>query len=88
MYSKIGSSFITAASGAQKKIGYKKWYTSSLYSHTLKYNLKPKTKAGLAIENRLKLLDPLNFDFIKAIKPKIYLTQSELLSAKEMLKAA
>lgn len=86
VYSKINSAIITAFSGALKKIGYSKWYTSTAYTHTFNTKKQPETNAGVAIENRMLLLQAISPDFPVALKPKIYLTESEISSAKDLLK--
>ena len=60
-------------------------YKRQIYNDTFKNAIKPKTKAGLAIENRLQLLEPLNISLNKTLKPKIYLTQEEKNTAKTFL---
>ena len=77
VYSKINSAFLTTFSGAKKKIGFLKWYTSSAYSDTFSNKKQPDTEAGLAIENRMLLLKALSPDFETKKKPKIYLLKSE-----------
>ena len=84
-YSKISSAFLSFYSGAKIKIGIKKSYTSYLYNHSVKNSKKTETAAGLAIENRMRLLTPLSKDFPKEIKPKIYLKEAEIASAKAKL---
>lgn len=85
VYSKISTAFISKASGAAMRISYKKWYTSSLYTHPIQRNKEPETPAGLAIENRMQLLKALHKDFSKEIKPKVYLEKKEIAKAKERL---
>lgn len=85
-YSKLSSNLITALSGSKTKISKYKHYTAFIYTNTLKYKNSPSTKAGLAIENRLMLLEPLDVELSKnIIKPKIYLTDLEKDKAKKML---
>lgn len=85
-YSKLSSNLITALSGAKTKISKYKPYTAFLYSHPINYRTTPLTEAGLAIENRLQLLEPLNSAFSKInMKPKIYLTEAEKEAAKQFL---
>lgn len=86
VYSKLGSAFISKATKSPLRIGYKKWYTKWAYTHRFIYDKKAKTEAGLAVENRLKLLEPLALDFPEFIKPKIYLTESELQKGEMVLK--
>jgi heptosyltransferase-2 len=83
-YSKLSSNLITLFSGAKTKISKRKWYTSLLYTKTFKYKNTAKTNAGLAIENRLQLLEPFGIEN-KIFKPKIHLTKKELETAKQFL---
>lgn len=85
VYSKFSSNLMTKFSGAKIKISKKKWYTSHYYTHTFKESKKSKTIAGLAVENRLKLLKPLCNSIPKTIKPKIYLTTEEIKTSKQFL---
>ena len=85
IYSKYSSNLITLFSGANLKISKHKWYTSFLYNKTFKDDTIKKTNAGLAIENRLRLLDPLQIK-PNPVKPKIYLTEREIENAKTKLK--
>ncbi len=88
VYSKLGSAEITKATAAQLRVGYKKWYTKWAYTHHFTYDKSPKTQAGLAIENRMKLLAPLKENFPAFLKPKIYLTTTEKSLALEQLQNA
>lgn len=84
-YGKLESNLVVGMSGAKKKIGWHKSYTNFIYTDTFKELSKPKTSAGLAIENRMLLLSPFssgqNFDN----KPKIFLTEEEIRNGKEIL---
>ena len=84
VYSKLSSNLITKFSGAKTKISKYKHYTAPIYTHTFKENKVPSTNAGLAIENRLQLLQPLNTSN-KIYKPKIYLTELEIATARQRL---
>ena len=84
VYSKPISVLFAKISGAKTKIGYKKWYSKLVYDHLFTYKSKADTKAGLAIENRMNLLRPLKID-PKPLKPKIFLSETEIFSAKEKL---
>lgn len=86
-YSKISSAWITKTSGAKYRISYKKWYTAVAYTHTVKRQTLSLSAAGLAIENRLKLLKPLLDITQSRRQPKIYLTQQEKDDAKQLLEA-
>lgn len=86
VYSKLGSARMARATQAKIIIGYKKWYTKGFYTHLFRYHLEPTTEAGLAIENRLKMLQALDTTFPKALRPKIYLNEEEIAFAKAELK--
>ena len=88
VYSKIGTALISAFSDASSTISYHKWYTSSLYSKTFRQKSRAETAAGLAIENRLLLLQGISADFPKEIKPKIWLTADEKNIARQTLQKA
>ena len=85
VYAKINSAIITAFSGAPKRISYYKKYTSGAYTHTFRRATKVRTKAGLAIENRMLLLQALDKHFPPHIRPRIYLTEAERSAAEELL---
>ncbi|WP_038527722.1 glycosyltransferase family 9 protein [Formosa agariphila] len=85
VYSKLSSNIISYYSKAKTKISYHKWYSNWIYSKTIKRTTKANTEAGLAIENRLQLLKPLIKDVPEVIKPKIYLTASEIEHSKQFL---
>ena len=85
VYSKFSSNLMTKFSGAAIKISKKKWYTSYYYTHTFKEATTPKTNAGLAVENRLQLLEPLCNTIPKNIQPKVYLTPEEIETSKQFL---
>jgi len=87
VYSKLGTAYLCLRSSA-KSIGYKKWYTQFVYNQTISYLKKPKTNAGLAIENRLRLLQILPGNFPDSLKPKIYLTSEEKNKALQFLSEA
>jgi heptosyltransferase II len=85
-YCKLSSNLISSFSGAGIKISKYKSYSSFIYTHPIKYKSEPTTVAGLAIENRLQLLEPLDFELSKTIiKPKIYITDSEKEKASQII---
>ena len=86
VYSKLGSAEITKKTGAKIRVGYTKWYTKWAYTHTYTYNKNLNTIAGLAIDNRMQLLTPLQNNFHEFYIPKIYLTLDEKTNAKLKLK--
>lgn len=84
-YSKLSSNLITAFSKAETKISYFKYYTAHLYHHNIKRQESSEEKSGLAIINRMQLLSPLGIE-ATTIKPKIYLTNTEIADSKQFLK--
>ena len=85
VYSKFSSNLMTKFSRAKIKISKKKWYTAHYYTHSFKDAKTPETSAGLAIENRLQLLQPLCDNIPKTLKPKVYLTPKEIEDSKQFL---
>lgn len=87
-YSNLGSSIISRYSGAKFRIAFDKWYTNLLGTHSYSRSIVPKSNAGQAIEKRLRLLTPIMNKVPADVKPKIFLTPSELKLAKEKLVTA
>lgn len=79
VYNKLETNLITLFSGANIKIAYHKWYSSIFYTHNLKrFDNSKQTNYGLAIENRLLLLAPLEFNKNEINPyPKLYVSQEE-----------
>ncbi len=91
VYAKIATALISKRSKAKIRISYKKQYIQFLYTHVFSLKKDPralKTNAGFAIENRMLLLQALHKSFPVQVKPKIYLTEEEKYSAKNLLKSA
>lgn len=85
-YSKLETNLITFFSGAKFKISYKKGYSGLFYNCNIeRLQNGTQSEIGLAIINRLKLLSPLIQKEITDYKPKIFLTEQEIASAKELL---
>lgn len=84
-YGKLESNLITLFSGAKTKISWEKTYSRFIYSDVFKNKIRSTTNAGLAIEDRLKLLKPLNLKTPLKDSPKIYLTEVEIAEAKAKL---
>ena len=82
IYSKLSSNIISYVSKADVRISYYKWYSSWIYTDTVK--LQSDTQLNLAITNRLLLLDFLK---VKSTleAPKIYLTSKEISAGKRLL---
>lgn len=89
VYGKLESNLITAVSGSPVKISYRKWYTAFLYNHLYKHDTVRAGDAGLALENRLKLLEPLNpGNKVLDPKPRIFLKPEEKAQARNLLQKA
>lgn len=84
VYGSTTTALICLMSKSKMKVAYHKNYTAFVYSHTIKRLKKPLHNSSLAIENRLKLLEPLGVEF-KSYTPKIYLTDQEITNAKHFL---
>ncbi len=84
VYSKLSSNIITLFSAAKTKISYYKHYSAFVYNHNIKRVTQTEENCGLALVNRMQLLNPLGIEF-KDIKPKIYLTDTEITNAKTLL---
>lgn len=85
-YGKLSTNLISFFSNCSNTISKYKWYTWFFYKHRVKYYDKPKTNAGLAIENRLQLLEPLNLGLISTVKPRIYLSEEDREQALQQLR--
>ncbi len=88
-YGKLESNLVVLFTGAKTKIGFYKNYSNFLYTKTVKEIKVPSTNSGLAIENRMNLIESLlnnNNNSSKENKPKIYLTPSEIENGKAILK--
>lgn len=70
-------------SGAKIRIGFKKWYTSLLFTTTV---TQEKNVEGSAVHHRLQLVEPLLKTKAETIFPKIYLTDAEINQAKTAIK--
>lgn len=76
-YSKLESWLIVMLSDAKRKISYKKFGRTFLYTDNVPFEAFPKTKLGLAIERRLSLLEPLDLKIEVDPLPKLYVSDSE-----------
>tara|TARA_R110002167_G_scaffold51470_17_gene148952 strand:+ start:594 stop:1724 length:1131 start_codon:yes stop_codon:yes gene_type:complete len=85
-YGKLESNLISLFARAEFKIALKKWYSSWIYTHTIKENLTPNGNIPLAIENRLQLLNPiLGSKNTYFTHPRIFLTATEIDGALKKL---
>jgi len=87
VYGKISSNLITFFSKAKIRIAYHKKHTSFIYTKTIERSKKPSHGYSLAIENRMKLLESIAIPF-QEIQPKLYVTKTEISSAKTYLQNA
>ncbi|OIQ17327.1 MAG: hypothetical protein BM557_08670 [Flavobacterium sp. MedPE-SWcel] len=82
-YGKWESGIITSFSGAKKRIGYKKWYTSFFYNNTI---TPDKTVSGSALYHRMQLAGAATGKTHSVVYPKIYLTENEEENAIKQMK--
>ncbi|MEE9364673.1 MAG: glycosyltransferase family 9 protein [Cellulophaga sp.] len=86
VYAKLESNLITFFAKAPITISNTKWYSKFIYNHSYKNIKSGDSVLGLAIENRLKLLEPILPNAENLItKPAIYLTTDEISDAKSFL---
>ncbi len=86
VYCKILSGIISWKSKAPTRISYHKWYSHFFYTQTVKRRKTSETIASLAIENRLLLVNEPSKVNSQLLTPKIYITDSEKIDAKNVLK--
>ncbi|WP_194850787.1 glycosyltransferase family 9 protein [Nonlabens antarcticus] len=84
VYGKLRSQIIVAFSSASRKIAWKKSATSWLYTHNITRNVASKNGWSLAIENRMRLLAPLDIS-TNPKSPEIYLTEDEKINGAKIL---
>ena len=84
-YSKLESWILSALSGAQRKISYKKPGRTLLYTDNVPFAASPKSNLGLAIERRLSLLEPLHLNIKIDPLPKLFVTENENQVAQNLL---
>jgi heptosyltransferase-2 len=82
VYGKMRSQIITAFSGARHKIGWVKSYSALIYNHNIVRSNHSQYGMSLAVENRLRLLDPLKIPITLEF-PYIYLNPLEQEAALE-----
>ncbi|MCX7544963.1 glycosyltransferase family 9 protein [Marinicella gelatinilytica] len=87
-YGKTQSNLISLFSGAKTRVSYYKWYSFWCYTQTIRRDQHAKTAAGLAIENRLRLIYRDRDWTEKVSIPKIYLHKEEQAEADQLLAAA
>ncbi len=84
-YSKLKTALFCKFSGAKKTLSFNKSYSKFFYTNTIIRTKKSISSATKAVEHRLQLLQPLGIDF-QVIKPKLYLENSEIKTAIDLLK--
>lgn len=84
-YGKLESNLVVFFSGAKTKIGFHKKHTAFLYTKTISEITKATSNAGIAIDNRLNLIETLSPKITLESKPKIYLTPEEIDNGKQIL---
>lgn len=86
-YGKLESVLICLFVHAQHKIGFKKIYSSLVYSHAVKLKRVQEDALQLSIKNRFQLLEPIMGDFPKKSEVEIHLTPEEVLTSRERMDA-
>lgn len=87
IYGKIESNLVTIFSGSKTKIAYPKWYSKILFTHTIPLQPRTAGKTGITMDDRLGLLSPLITEKLDTgIRPKIYLSKTEIGEARIFLK--
>ncbi len=81
VYGKWESVIPTYFSGSKIRIGQHKYYTSFLYTQTVKFS----DVEGASIFNRLELAQALIGEMVSIEFPKLYLTPDEIQKAKQQL---
>lgn len=84
-YGKLESNLVVFFSGAKTKIGFHKKHTAFLYTKTIAEITKASSNAGIAIDNRLNLIETLSPKITLESKPKIYLTPEEIENGRKIL---
>ena len=85
VYGKLSSNLISYFSKAKIRVSYYKKEKSFIYTHNIHRLKTPEHHSSLAVENRMKLLEPLGIGFMD-IAPKIYLSENETKEATNFLK--
>lgn len=86
VYGKLSSQLMVLFSGAKIRIAYYKRHSSFIYSYPITRIRSSKNKSSLAIDNRMRLLEPLNIEY-ENISPKLYLQKRELDAARKVLES-
>ena len=88
VYAKLRSARMCKAFGPKQSVSYHKWYTSFCYKKTVKPATTTSKDEGLAITNRMLLLEELGISSSEIPKPKIYLQTAEIEQAKQNMAQA
>ncbi len=87
-YSKLQSRFITLFSGAKTKISYDKPFFKYLYDYRIKEKKYPEYVCCTSIENRLRLLTPIESDMSSYdFQTEIFLSEDEKKAAADQMKS-
>lgn len=87
-YGKAESLLLTMQVRARRSIGYRKWYTRSVYSDVVRRAERAAWGLPLAIEHRLRLLEPLTGPLDPeqlTVHPRLYVSAEEHGRAREFL---
>ena len=88
VYAKLGSALLTRKIKPKNSVSYHKWYTELAYKKTVFPKRKTNKDEGLAITNRVILLEKLGHTIEHIPRPKIFLTADEVALAKATLDKA
>ncbi|UCD59792.1 MAG: glycosyltransferase [Flavobacteriaceae bacterium] len=87
-YGKLESNLISIFAQAKRKIAHYRWYTSWVYTDTVIESHEADSNNSLANKIRLQLLNPIVPEFNDySISPKLYLSQEEIVLAKQKVSA-
>lgn len=83
-YSKLQSWIMVLLCGSKKRISYKKFGRTFLYTDNVEMAENPESKLGLAIERRISLLKPLHLKTPIDPIPKLYVSDDEKKMAQDL----
>lgn len=88
VYAKLRSARLTRKLRAANSVSYRKWYTKGAYKQTVKPLSHTLKDEGLALVNRVLLLEALGFKDLSIPRPKIYIGETEKNLALAQLRQA
>lgn len=85
IYGKLESNFISLSSNAPIKIAFAKSRSKFFYTHSIAIKSREFPGQYTTIDDRLSLLEPITGPIQNTKHPKIYLSDTEIIQAKEFL---